>query len=107
MITSTAKTRWRRAHGVLKEHILPSIVACTVILMYFGDDSSNLPFLSIPDRLDLKKRGTFGKQYLSVSRWRLLVCGFWCCASPDEPLLGTLKATAYLSAVAIPPVGAP
>jgi hypothetical protein len=23
--------------------------------MYFGDDSSNLPFLSIPDRLDLKK----------------------------------------------------
>ena len=84
MITSTAKTRWRRAHGVLKEHILPSIVACTVILMYFGlmyfgDDSSNLPFLSIPDRLDLKKRGTFGKQLSErfpvafVSLWFLVL----------------------------------
>jgi len=54
VITSTAKTRWRRAHGVLKEHILPSIVASTVILIYFGDDSSN--FFYHTGQLEFRKK---------------------------------------------------
>jgi hypothetical protein len=58
VITSTAKTIGAELTA-LKEHILPSIVASTVILIYFGDDSSN--FFYHTGQLGFrKKRAGFG-----------------------------------------------